>query len=222
MNELLPIIVFGPLVLGFILLFLPRALTLLTAALVFVGAFYIFRIKSLAWSIAVFQLQQISFDLLLKSSPLSAFIILFTAGFAFLITVYSIKSFVNSRASNIYYGAMLLTAGASIGVLLSDHLLALLFFWEIVTAALYLLITTGRENSNFAATKTFAMLGASDGALLLGILFLYKICGTFQLSQINLTNNSAFVVVTFLLRAKLKSGIPIEGKITVKVRIVGN
>jgi formate hydrogenlyase subunit 3/multisubunit Na+/H+ antiporter MnhD subunit len=206
LNELLPIIVFGPLLGGFILLFLPRALryvsavlTLLVTALVFVGAFYIFRIKSLAWSIAVFQLQHISFDLLLKSSPLSAFIILFTAGFAFLVAVYSIKSFVDNRASNIYFGAILLTAGASIGVLLSDHLLALLFFWEIVTVALYLLITTGRENSNYAATKTFAMLGTSDGALLVGILFLYKICGTFQISQINLTESSALTVVAFLL-----------------------
>lgn len=206
MNELPAIIVFGPLVLGFILLFLPRILryvsaflTLLVTALVFAGAIYIFRIKTLTWSVPVFHLQQISFDLLLKSTPLSAFIILFAAGFAFLITVYSIKSFVDSRASNIYYGAMLLTTGASIGVLLSNHLLVLLFFWEIVTVALYLLITTGRENSNFAATKTFAMLGASDGALLLGILFLYKICGTFQISQISLTENSTLVIVAFLL-----------------------
>ncbi|MBU1260758.1 MAG: hypothetical protein KJ757_02040 [Planctomycetes bacterium] len=206
MNELLPIIVFVPLVLGFILLFLPRALrrfsaalTLLITALVLLGAINIFQVKTLNYSVPIFNLQQINFDLLLRATPLSAFMILFAAGFTFLVAIYSVKSFIDNKSANIFYGAILLTAGGSIGIFLADHLLVLLVFWEIVTVALYLFITTGRKNSNFAATKTFAMLGASDGALLLGILFLYKICGTFQMSQINLTENSAFVIITFLL-----------------------
>ncbi|MBN1788238.1 MAG: hypothetical protein JW806_07565 [Sedimentisphaerales bacterium] len=207
-NELLPIIVFAPIVLGFITLFLPRALryftaplTLLVTALVFLGAVGIFQDKTLSYSVPIFNIQEISFDLLLRNTSLSSFMILFAAGFTSLIAIYSVKSSMDNKAANIFYGAIMLTAGGSIGVLLADHLLVLLFFWEIVTVALYLMITTGQEKSNFAATKTFAMLGASDGALLLGILFTYKICGTFQMSHIAITENEPLAIAAFLLMA---------------------
>jgi formate hydrogenlyase subunit 3/multisubunit Na+/H+ antiporter MnhD subunit len=77
--------------------------------------------------------------------------------------------------------------------------LFLLIFWEIVTASLYLLITTGGRNSNFAATKTFAMIGASDAALLLGIGMVWVLSGTFVISDINLATTSAVPIIAFLL-----------------------
>lgn len=116
-------------------------------------------------------------------------------GFGLLISVYSLRS----RDTNIYYGSLLLTIGGSAGILLSNHLLALLIFWEIVTVSLYLLITTGKENSNFAATKSFAMIGASDAAFLLGVAMVWVASGTFVISDINLPATSAVSIIAFLL-----------------------
>ncbi|MHC4122731.1 MAG: proton-conducting transporter transmembrane domain-containing protein, partial [Planctomycetota bacterium] len=207
MNEtLLPIIVLIPLLLGFVTLFLPnilryffRALTLLVS----LGALYlavnIFRQGPLNYGLSVFELNGFEFDMLLVSNPLSAFMLFFTAVFAVLITLYSFKSTAFRKASNIYYGSIMLTLGASAGVLLSNHLLFLLIFWEIVAVSLYLMIATGGKESNFAATKTFAMVGASDAAFLLGLFIVWVLSETFVVSDISLATTGALPIIAFLL-----------------------
>ena len=61
------------------------------------------------------------------------------------------------------------------------------------------MITTGGKNSNFAGTKSFAMIGASDGALLLGITLLWMVSGTFAISEINVATGTIISVAAFLL-----------------------
>jgi len=209
LDNILLITVFWPLIAGFILLFLPRrikflpkALTLIISALTFVLAVQIFIIGRNAYSRPLFQIGNFSLDLFLRVEPLQSFILLFAMGFGLLITLYSLKSMAGVSQSNIYYGAILLTIGGSAGVLLADHLLLLLIFWEIVTASLYLLITTGGKKSNFAATKSFAMIGASDAAFLLGIIMVWALSGTFVISDISLfglVTTSALPIIAFLL-----------------------
>jgi formate hydrogenlyase subunit 3/multisubunit Na+/H+ antiporter MnhD subunit len=130
---------------------------------------------------------------------LGSFILVFAMGFGVLITVYSLKSSATIKRINEYYGAILLAIGGSAGILLSNHLLFLLIFWEIVTAALYILVSTGGKNSNFAATKSFAMIGASDAGFLLGIGMVWVLSGTFVISEINLATTSALPIIAFLL-----------------------
>jgi formate hydrogenlyase subunit 3/multisubunit Na+/H+ antiporter MnhD subunit len=202
------ILVFLPLVAGFGLLFLPnklrhlsKALTLVISVFALVLAVRIFRSDRLDYSFSIFQIGNVKLDLLLNSTPLGAFILMFAMGFGLLITLYSLKSHAIQN-TNIYYGAILLTIGGSAGILLSNHLLFLLIFWEIVTASLYLLITTGGENSNFAATKSFAMIGVSDAAFLLGILMVWTLSGTFVISEIAkgpINTTSSIPIIAFLL-----------------------
>lgn len=211
MDNTLLIIIFLPLIAGFALLFLPNrikfpssALTLIISAITFALAIRIFTAGQSAYTWSVFQIPEsgLKLDLALTAKPLGTFILLFAMGFGLLITLYSLKSRVTShesRATNIYYGAVLLTIGGSAGILLSDHLLFLLIFWEIVTTSLYLLITTGGKNSNFAATKSFTMIGASDAALLLGVLMVWAISGTFVISDIHLETTTTIPIVAFLL-----------------------
>jgi formate hydrogenlyase subunit 3/multisubunit Na+/H+ antiporter MnhD subunit len=128
--------------------------------------------------------------------------LMFACGFGFLITLYSLKSMALSDKANTFYGAVLLTIGGSTGILLSQHLLFLLIFWEIVTVSLYLMITTGGKDSKFAATKSFAMIGASDACLLLGVLLTWALSGTFIISDIAaspIVAGSALPIVAFLL-----------------------
>jgi formate hydrogenlyase subunit 3/multisubunit Na+/H+ antiporter MnhD subunit len=207
LDKTLLILVFLPLIAGFVMLFLPnrlrllsKALTLIISAFVFVKSIQIFNLGQLDYAWSILQIGNLKLDLLLSATPLGAFILMFAMGFGLLITLYSLKSMAGAkREVNLYYGSILLTIGGSAGILLSNHLLFLLIFWEIVTASLYLLITTGGRNSNFAATKSFAMIGASDAALLLGIGMVWALSGTFVISEINLATTSAVPIIAFLL-----------------------
>jgi len=208
LDKTLPILVFLPLAVGFVLLFLPntikslsKALTLIISVIAFALAIRIFYLGQLDYSFSVLQIGDVKLDLLLSSRPLGAFILMFAMGFGLLITLYSLKTSA-IRNTNIYYGSILLTIGGSAGILLSNHLLFLLIFWEIVTASLYLLITTGGKNSNFAATKSFAMIGLSDAAFLLGILMVWALSGTFVISEIAkgpVATTSSMAIIAFLL-----------------------
>ncbi len=202
----LTLLVFVPLIAGFVCLFLPRrisfvskAATLVISIAALALSIYIFRgqVNDFRWSLL--QIGDFNLELLLSARPLGTFILMFAMGFGFLITLYSLKSVSEAKGINIYFGSLLLTIGGSAGILLSGHLLFLLIFWEIVTASLYLLITTGGKNSNFAATKSFAMIGASDAAFLLGIGLVWVASGTFEISKITLSTTSAVSISAFLL-----------------------
>jgi len=207
LERILLIEVFLPLIAGFILLFLPdkvrslsKALALILSVTAFVLAIQIFTYGAYDDGFTVLRIGDLQLDLRLSAKPLGAFILMFAMGFGLLITLYSFRiTQYEIRNTNIYYGAILLTIGGSAGILLCDHLLFLLIFWEIVTASLYLLITTGGRNSNFAATKSFAMIGASDAAFMLGLFIVWALSGTFVISKISLATTSAFPIIAFLL-----------------------
>jgi len=205
--NILCVSVFLPLIVGFIVLFLPnkfklvsRALTFIISAVTFVLSIRIFTGAEFSFARRILQLENVNLELLLNATPLGKFVLLFAMGFGLLITLYSLKSVgLNAKRVNEYYGAILLTIGGTAGILLSDHLLFLLIFWEIVTVSLYLLITTGGKNSNFAATKSFAMIGASDAAFMLGVFMIWSLSGTFVISDISLATTSALPIIAFLL-----------------------
>jgi formate hydrogenlyase subunit 3/multisubunit Na+/H+ antiporter MnhD subunit len=207
LDKILLTPVLLPLIAGFVMLFLPnkirllsKALTLIISAFVFVKSIQIFNLGQLNYAWSILHIGNLKLDLLLSAKPLGTFILVFAMGFGLLITLYSLKSMARAkRGVNLYYGAILLTIGGSAGILLANHLLFLLVFWEIVTASLYLLITTGGRGSNFAATKSFAMIGASDAALLLGIAMVWVLSGTFVISDISLATTSAVSIIAFLL-----------------------
>jgi formate hydrogenlyase subunit 3/multisubunit Na+/H+ antiporter MnhD subunit len=206
LDRILLIPVFLPLAAGFVFLFLPnktrellKVLTLIILAVVFAISIRIFNLGRLNYSWPLFKVGDVSLELLLGAKPLGAFMLMFAAGFGLLIALYSLKSAAKTKSLNVYYGAILLTVGGSAGILLSDHLLFSLIFWEIVTASLYLLIATGGKGCNFAATKSFAMIGASDAAFLLGIVLVWVVSGTFVISEISLSANSAIPIIAFLL-----------------------
>jgi formate hydrogenlyase subunit 3/multisubunit Na+/H+ antiporter MnhD subunit len=206
--NILSVPVFLPLIVGFIMLFLPnrinrlsRALTFIISIIAFIFSIRIFALGRIEYAWSILQIGDFNLQLLLQARPLGAFILMFAMGFGLLITLYSLKSMAGAKRLNEYYGAILLTIGGSAGILLSDHLLFLLIFWEIVTASLYLLITTGGRNSNFAATKTFAMIGASDAAFMLGLFMVWAISQpkTFVISEISLATTSTLPIIAFLL-----------------------
>ncbi|MBN1509279.1 MAG: hypothetical protein JW955_20710 [Sedimentisphaerales bacterium] len=206
MERILLYPVFLPLAVGFVLLFLPRwgrplfkLATTVVSVVAFVLSIQVFRLDDATYHWPLLTLGEFRLDLLLAATPLGSFILMFAMGFGVLITLYSLKSRAQVERSNEYYGSILLAIGGSAGILLTDHLLFLLIFWEIVTASLYVLISTGGKHSNFAATKSFALIGASDAGFLLGIGMVWALSGTFVMSDIRLPTTSSLQIISFLL-----------------------
>jgi formate hydrogenlyase subunit 3/multisubunit Na+/H+ antiporter MnhD subunit len=200
-------LVTGPMIAGFILLFVPnriRQISKTAAVLISAIALYIaigiVMSPPEAYSASILQIGSFDLSLMLAATKLGSYILMAACGFGLLVTIYSLKAIgPEVKRQSEYYGSILLTIGGSAGILLADHLLILLICWEIVTTALYIMIVTGGRNSNFAGTKSFAMIGASDGALLLGIVMLWMTSGTFVISEINVAANSAVSIAAFLL-----------------------
>lgn len=200
------VLVLLPLIAGFILLFVPNRMRLLgkaVASIISVISLYL-AIGIYIWpaehySASLLKIDSFELNLVLAFTQLGSILLIAACIFGLLIILYSFKSLgPDFKRVNEYYGAILLTIGGSAGILLSQQLLPLLIFWEIVTASLYILITTGGKNTNFAATKSFAMIGLSDGALLLGIAMVWVISGSFKVSQ-HLPTDSALSIIAFLL-----------------------
>jgi formate hydrogenlyase subunit 3/multisubunit Na+/H+ antiporter MnhD subunit len=206
LDRILLYPVFLPLAVGFLLLFLPRwtrplckLAALVVSVIAFVISLKVFGGGEAAYNWPVLIIGEFRLDLLLASGSLGSFILIFAMGFGILITLYSLGSRFRIERAGEYYGSILLAIGGSAGILLSDHLLFLLVFWEIVTASLYLLIATGGRDSKFAATKSFAMIGASDAGFLLGVGMVWVLSGTFVISEVNLATTSGLPIIAFLL-----------------------
>jgi len=206
LDRILLYPVFLPLAVGFAVLFLPRwgkplfkLVTTVVSIVAFVFSIRIFQLEKAVYDWPILALGEFRLDLLLTATPLGSFILMFAMGFGVLITLYSLKSRAEVARANEYYGSILLAVGGSAGILLTDHLLFLLIFWEIVTASLYVLISTGGKHSSFAATKSFAMIGASDAGFLLGIGMVWALSRTFVISEIHLPTTSSLQIISFLL-----------------------
>jgi len=200
-------IVFLPLIAGFILLFLPdrfkalfQKIALVISAIAFVLGILIFAgVGGGEYSHSLLSLGEFNLDIHFKAQPLRSFMLLFAMGFGLLINIYALRGSTDVSRSNLFYGSILLTIGSSAGILLSEHLILLIIFWEIVTAGLYLLVSTGGRGSNFAATKSFAMIGASDAAFMFGVFLIWGLSGTFLISDITLYTSSALPIIAFVM-----------------------
>ncbi|MFC1551510.1 NADH-quinone oxidoreductase subunit L [Candidatus Latescibacterota bacterium] len=215
-NLFIPIIV--PLIAGAVILITPKALkgarelialagTLM--AMVHSGSIF-FSGKELADSWVWFSIQGFSFSADLRADSLSSLILFAASVFAVLIVIYSIGFMKGKSRLNEYYSYILLTAGGAAAAILADNLIFFLIGWEIVSILLFFLITIGGDDAREAAGKTFVIIGFSDCALLLGIVLLWHIMGTLQISRINAVGvNSVIMTVTyvlFLIGALVKAG----------------
>jgi len=141
----------------------------------------------------------IALDLLV--SRFGAIIALLAGVFGVFITMYAIGF--TTDGVNKHNAYVLWTLAGAVGTALADNLLFLLICWEIITLMLFLLINMGGEKAKAGATKTFAILGLSDCAMLLGIILLLFIASgsTLSMSQLHIEVNSPLTMVCFLLFA---------------------
>jgi multicomponent Na+:H+ antiporter subunit A len=83
-------------------------------------------------------------------------------------------------------GVMTLFAGSMLGVVLSDHLMALFVFWELTSVTSYLLI--GNDDTNLraraAALQAILITGLGGLVMLAGLTIIGQAAGTYRLSEL--------------------------------------
>ena len=109
--------------------------------------------------------------------PLSVIFTCLVAFFALIIAVYSQGYMKGEEGLTRYYFLILLFIGSMIGLVISDNMLQMFIFWEMVGLCSYALISFWykKPESNHAGVKVFLMTRIGDIALLaaIGILFLH-------------------------------------------------
>ena len=117
---------------------------------------------------------------------LSLLFILIITGIGFIIAIYS-DSYMRGGKSMahfyLYLHAFLLSM---LGLVLSDHLLLLFVFWELTTLFSFLLIGFDHESeaARSAARQSMLVTGGGGLALLVGILLIKQLTGTYSISRL--------------------------------------
>jgi multicomponent K+:H+ antiporter subunit A len=131
-------------------------------------------------------LPQAGLDLGLRMDGLGALFVLLVLGIGLLVLLYAHYYLTGEAAVGRLYSLFLLFMGAMLGVVLSDHLLQLLVFWELTSLSSFLLIGFDRhkEEARDGAAMALTITGAGGLALLAGLLLLGHIAGTYRISTL--------------------------------------
>mgnify|MGYP001112279134 CR=1 FL=1 len=139
------------------------------------------KIASIPW------IPSLGIDFAVKLDGLGMLFALLIAGIGSLIILYSIYYLdKNKEKINQFYVYLLFFMGAMLGVVLSDNLIALYMFWEITSISSFLLIGfwNNRSNSRYGAIKSMVITVFGGLSLLAGIVLLYLMTGSFNISEI--------------------------------------
>ncbi|HBC86209.1 MAG TPA: proton-conducting membrane transporter [Lentisphaeria bacterium] len=130
----------------------------------------------------------------------SSFIILASAGFSFLICMYSTTFMMNKNHVGQFYAYLLLSVAMVNGAVLADNLVVLLFFWEGLLLTLFGMIIIGHKGAYKTAVKAFIIAGVTDLCLMLGIgLVFYITKGNLTISKLNIPLDTALASTAFIL-----------------------
>jgi formate hydrogenlyase subunit 3/multisubunit Na+/H+ antiporter MnhD subunit len=134
----------------------------------------------------------------------NAFIIVFATLFGLVVGVYSmgwagLRN--DEHDGRRYYAFLLWTVGAACGAALSNSLLFLLLFWEVLTVILFVYVNLGsrKDAASEGAAKSFIMLGLSDAALFLSVAYIWVRYGTVTMDGLSIFVGDPATVAVYLL-----------------------
>lgn len=125
----------------------------------------------------------------LRVDRLAALLILMVTFVSFLVHLFSIEYLRGERNFEKYFSYLGLFTFSMLGIVLSDNLLSIFIFWELVGLSSYLLIGFyyQSEAAVYANKKAFVVNRIGDAGFLVGILILYAHYGTLNLQQLATT-----------------------------------
>ena len=140
----------------------------------------------------------LSFDVFID--PLAIFIAAIASGIGLLVVLYSTKYMEGEKGLPRYYALIMLFIGAMICLVITDNLLIVYFFWEIVGLCSYALISFNVEDPKAAKAgiKAFVTTRIGDIGLIIGIFVLYLATGTFSVQEIIALGQAGDINVNYL------------------------
>ncbi|HUF99201.1 MAG TPA: hydrogen gas-evolving membrane-bound hydrogenase subunit E [Ilumatobacter sp.] len=163
---------------------------------------------------------QLGLSFVLRVDAFAALMVLLVSGIGLLVCVYAVGYFSHPKpGTGRLAGLLTLFAGAMLGVVVSDHLLAMFVFWELTTVTSYLLIGNDdwSPEARDAALMAILITGAGGLAMLAGLVIVGQAAGTYQISELAtaapLSGSAVTVgVICILIGAFTKSAqVPFSG-----------
>ncbi len=137
--------------------------------------------ESFAW------VEQLGITIDLRLDAFALVMVALVSGIGFLICIYSLGYFSHDRPGlGRLAGVLTLFAGAMLGIVLSDQLIALFVFWELTSIMSYLLI--GNDDTNprarAAALQAIFITGAGGLVMMAGLIIIGQAGGTYRISEL--------------------------------------
>ncbi len=156
----------------------------------------------------------LSMDIDMRFDSLAAIMSVLVLGVGALILVYCARYFKDDEPRlGIFAAEMVAFAGAMFGLVTSDNMLILYTFWELTTVLSFLLVGhyAERATSRRAATQALLVTTAGGLAMLVGIIMLGQLVGSYNLSDVVANPASGWLasvaIVLVLIGALSKSAI---------------
>lgn len=126
----------------------------------------------------------------LALSNRSALMLLVVSLISLLVHLYSVAYMAGDGDGKRYFAMLGFFTFSMQGIVLSDNLLFLFIFWELVGFSSYMLIGhwTNKPEAGRAAKKAFVMNRIGDAGFLVGLMILWVMHGTFNLTEIFATD----------------------------------
>jgi NADH-quinone oxidoreductase subunit L len=139
-----------------------------------------------SFSFAWFSLGNASLNFSLTLQPITLLLLLVVSLVSFLVHLFSIGYMVDDHGLQRYFSFLGLFTFSMQALVLSDNLLQLFFFWELVGLCSYFLIGHWRDRvpAAEAATKAFLMNRVGDVGLLVGLALLWSHTHTLDLTEL--------------------------------------
>ena len=133
-----------------------------------------------------FEVGSIVFSAGILLNNLSVLMMLLVSGISLLVHIYSIAYMKGDTNIHKYWAYLGLFCFSILGLVVSDSLLLLYMFWELVGFSSYLLIGFwfSKESASQAAKKAFIMNRIGDLGFLAGIMIIYAQFGTFDVVEL--------------------------------------
>ena len=164
----------------------------------------------------------ISLTVSLATAMLGMVVVVGSAAFALLITIYSLRAVRGDYWEGKYYAYLIWALGGACIVGLAENLVVLLVGWEIVTLMLFLMINQGQRDAKAGGAKAYGILGFADACLLLAVALLAALEGgsaNWSLSKVHDIGSMGamgyIIYILILVAALAKAGaIPVHTWIT--------
>jgi len=103
----------------------------------------------------------------------------------FLTTLYSTQYLIRYKNRNRYYAFFMMTLSSTLGIFMSENLLNLFTFFEIMSFTSYILVIHDEDEYAHDAGKSYIAMAIGGGlVLLMGLFLLYDYTGTLNISEL--------------------------------------